>query len=113
MSCLQAEAISPLANDHGACWSRTVGFNPLNRQTMEEAGRVAWHLTPLIARPWGCWSRSVAFNPLIARPWGGWSRSVAFNPLIARTWGHSGQVPWYLTPLFARPWGMLVAYPGI
>ncbi|WP_343086814.1 hypothetical protein, partial [Salmonella enterica] len=61
-----------------------------------QAGRVPWHLTPLIARPWG-----------------GWSRSVAFNPLIARTWGHAGQVPWYLTPLFARPWGMLVAYPGI
>ncbi|EKL8906329.1 hypothetical protein PSR46_003886 [Salmonella enterica] len=47
MSCLQAEAISPLANDHGACWSGTVAFNPLNRQAMEE-----------------CWSRSVAFNPL-------------------------------------------------
>ncbi|MBZ2214711.1 hypothetical protein [Escherichia coli] len=55
----------------------------------------------------------MAFNPLIAGPWGGWSRSVAFNPLIAVTWGHAGQVPWYLTPLFARPWGMLVAYPGI
>ncbi|HIH5779143.1 TPA: hypothetical protein ACYSI4_003951 [Citrobacter werkmanii] len=47
MSCLQAEAISPLANDHGACWSGTVGFNPLNRQTMEES-----------------WSCPVAFNPL-------------------------------------------------
>ncbi|MCQ7920612.1 hypothetical protein NP289_17785 [Salmonella enterica] len=92
MSCLQAEAISPLANDHGACWSGIVGFNPLNRQAMEEAGRVAWHLTPLIARLWGSWSRSVAFNPLIARPW-----------------GHAGQVPWHLTPLIARPWGMLVA----
>ncbi|MEH6180055.1 hypothetical protein PVV56_25115, partial [Salmonella enterica subsp. enterica serovar Typhimurium] len=29
-----------------------------------EAGRVAWHLTPLIARLWGSRSRSVAFNPL-------------------------------------------------
>ncbi|EDV0983919.1 hypothetical protein WB75_004856, partial [Salmonella enterica subsp. enterica serovar Derby] len=47
MSCLQAEAISPLANDHGACWSGTVGFNPLNRQTMEAS-----------------WSGTVAFNPL-------------------------------------------------
>ncbi|WP_410957973.1 hypothetical protein [Salmonella sp. L39] len=47
MSCLQAEAISPLANDHGACWSGIVGFNPHNRQTMEAS-----------------WSRSVAFNPL-------------------------------------------------
>ncbi|WP_410957169.1 hypothetical protein [Salmonella sp. 18B003] len=47
MSCLQAEAISPLANDHGACWSGIVEFNPLNRQTMEES-----------------WSCPVAFNPL-------------------------------------------------
>ncbi|ELX3535310.1 hypothetical protein QK157_002222 [Escherichia coli] len=47
MSCLQAEAISPLANDHGACWSGTVGFNPHNRQTMEAS-----------------WSGTVAFNPL-------------------------------------------------
>ncbi|WP_188301930.1 hypothetical protein [Salmonella enterica] len=47
MSCLQAEAISPLANDHGACWSGIVAFNPLNRQTMEAS-----------------WSGTVAFNPL-------------------------------------------------
>ncbi|EHK4266876.1 hypothetical protein JHU80_004711 [Escherichia coli] len=47
MSCLQAEAFSPLANDHGACWSGTVGFNPHNRQTMEAS-----------------WSGTVAFNPL-------------------------------------------------
>ncbi|MBW4294788.1 hypothetical protein KYQ73_19835 [Escherichia coli] len=47
MSCLQAEAISPLANDHGACWSGIVGFNPHNRQTMEAS-----------------WSGTVAFNPL-------------------------------------------------
>ncbi|HBA5219476.1 TPA: hypothetical protein NV704_003233 [Escherichia coli] len=41
-----------------------MAFNPLNRQAMGEAGRVAWHLTPLIARLWGSWSRSVAFNLL-------------------------------------------------
>ncbi|EFK8574175.1 hypothetical protein AQ695_003866 [Escherichia coli] len=39
-------------------------FNSLIRQTMGNAGRVSWHLTPLIARPWRSWSRSVAFNPL-------------------------------------------------
>ncbi|WP_164707266.1 hypothetical protein [Salmonella enterica] len=48
----------------GSCWSGTVVFNSLIRQTMGNAGRVSWHLTPLIARPWGGWSRSVAFNPL-------------------------------------------------
>ncbi|WP_343095656.1 hypothetical protein, partial [Salmonella enterica] len=52
-----------------------------------QAGRVPWHLTPLIARPWGGWSRSVAFNPLIARPWRSWSRSVAFNPLNRQAMG--------------------------
>ncbi|HFZ3026986.1 TPA: hypothetical protein ACIJ90_004291 [Salmonella enterica] len=48
----------------GSCWSGTVVFNSLIRQTMGNAGRVSWHLTPLIARLWGSWSRSVAFNPL-------------------------------------------------
>ncbi|EFH8493963.1 hypothetical protein J4Y77_22150 [Escherichia coli] len=71
MSCLQAEAISPLANDHGACWSGTVGFNPHNRQTMEAS-----------------WSGTVAFNPLNRQAMEEcWSRTMAFNPLNRQTMG--------------------------
>ncbi|EEI0115026.1 TPA: hypothetical protein KAL00_003163 [Escherichia coli] len=71
MSCLQAEAISPLANDHGACWSGTVGFNPLNRQTMEAS-----------------WSGTVAFNPLNRQAMEEcWSRTMAFNPLNRQAMG--------------------------
>ncbi|EIJ2934088.1 hypothetical protein LIS32_004856 [Escherichia coli] len=71
MSCLQAEAISPLANDHGACWSGIVGFNPHNRQTMEAS-----------------WSGTVAFNPLIARTWGHAGQVPWYlTPLFARPWG--------------------------
>nr|HEK8089213.1 hypothetical protein [Escherichia coli] len=71
MSCLQAEAISPLANDHGACWSGTVGFNPHNRQTMEAS-----------------WSGTVAFNPLNRQTMEeSWSCPVAFNPLNRQAMG--------------------------
>ncbi|TNK34633.1 hypothetical protein CI671_025190 [Escherichia coli] len=71
MSCLQAEAISPLANDHGACWSGTVGFNPHNRQTMEAS-----------------WSGTVAFNPLNRQAMEEcWSRTMAFNPLNRQAMG--------------------------
>ncbi|HBA3960791.1 TPA: hypothetical protein J5F70_004570, partial [Escherichia coli] len=66
----------------GSCWSGTVVFNSLIRQTMGNAGRVSWHLTPLIARAWREAGRVPwHLTPLIASPWGGWSRSVAFNPL--------------------------------
>ncbi|EHB9444594.1 hypothetical protein JT886_005060, partial [Salmonella enterica] len=53
-----------------------------------EAGRVVWHLTHLIARPWRSWSRSVAFNPLNRQAMEEcWSRSVAFNPLNRQAMG--------------------------
>ncbi|WP_172962799.1 hypothetical protein, partial [Salmonella enterica] len=53
-----------------------------------EAGRVAWHLTPLIARLWGSWSRSVAFNPLNRQAMEEcWSRTMAFNPLNRQAMG--------------------------
>ncbi|MBX0113514.1 hypothetical protein [Salmonella enterica] len=71
MSCLQAEAISPLANDHGACWSCPVVFNPHNRQTMEAS-----------------WSGTVAFNPLNRQAMEEcWSRTMAFNPLNRQAMG--------------------------
>ncbi|ELD8193216.1 hypothetical protein QI945_003316 [Escherichia coli] len=66
----------------GSCWSGTVVFNSLIRQTMGNAGRVSWHLTPLIARAWREAGRVPwDLTPLIARLWGSRSRSVAFNPL--------------------------------
>ncbi|HIA3397063.1 TPA: hypothetical protein ACWP46_004260, partial [Escherichia coli] len=66
----------------------TVVFNSLIRQTMGNAGLVAWHLTPLIARAWREAGRVPwHLTPLIARPWGGWSRSVAFNPLNRQAMG--------------------------
>ncbi|HCC1007244.1 TPA: hypothetical protein M4Q54_003461 [Salmonella enterica subsp. enterica serovar Choleraesuis] len=72
----------------GSCWSGTVVFNSLIRQTMGNAGRVAWHLTPLIARPWGSWSLSVAFNPLNRQTMeASWSCPVAFNPLNRQAMG--------------------------
>ncbi|WP_220731888.1 hypothetical protein, partial [Escherichia coli] len=59
-----------------------VVFNSLIRQTMGNAGRVSWHLTPLIARAWREAGRVPwHLTPLIARLWGSRSRSVAFNPL--------------------------------
>ncbi|EGS0086871.1 hypothetical protein I4Y80_004561 [Salmonella enterica subsp. enterica serovar Heidelberg] len=65
MSCLQAEAISPLANDHGACWSGIVGFNPHNRQTMEESWACPMEFNPLNRQTMEeSWSCPVAFNPL-------------------------------------------------
>ncbi|MHA0753964.1 hypothetical protein ACXZBQ_15830 [Escherichia coli] len=65
-----------------------MGFNSLIRQTMGNAGRVSWHLTPLIARAWREAGRVPwHLTPLIARPWGGWSRSVAFNPLNRQAMG--------------------------
>ncbi|HGU5920383.1 TPA: hypothetical protein ACM96N_000474 [Escherichia coli] len=68
----------------GSCWSGTVVFNSLIRQTMGNAGRVSWHLTPLIARAWREAGRVPwHLTPLIARPWGGWSGTVGFTPLIA------------------------------
>ncbi|EKG1447199.1 hypothetical protein OW597_003293 [Escherichia coli] len=72
----------------GSCWSGTVVFNSLIRQTMGNAGRVSWHLTPLIARAWREAGRVPwDLTPLIARLWGSWSRSVAFNPLNRQTMG--------------------------
>ncbi|MDD8391427.1 hypothetical protein LAW24_22935 [Escherichia coli] len=72
----------------GSCWSGTVVFNSLIRQTMGNAGRVSWHLTPLIARAWREAGRVPwHLTPLIARLWGSWSRSVAFNPLNRQAMG--------------------------
>ncbi|EGX7389089.1 hypothetical protein JHE51_003576 [Salmonella enterica subsp. enterica serovar Panama] len=72
----------------GSFWSGTVVFNSLIRQAMGNAGRVSWHLTPLIARAWREAGRVPwHLTPLIARPWGGWSRSVAFNPLNLQAMG--------------------------
>ncbi|WP_338383523.1 hypothetical protein [Escherichia coli] len=52
----------------GSCWSGTVVFNSLIRQTMGNAGRVSWHLTPLIARAWREAGRVPwHLTPLIAR----------------------------------------------
>ncbi|QMR88369.1 hypothetical protein HV065_25340 (plasmid) [Escherichia coli] len=63
-------------------------FNSLIRQTMGNAGRVSWHLTPLIARAWREAGRVPwDLTPLIARPWRSWSRSVAFNPLNRQAMG--------------------------
>ncbi|EHC5009038.1 hypothetical protein JTH99_002221, partial [Escherichia coli] len=54
----------------GSFWSGTVVFNSLIRQTMGNAGRVPWHLTPLIARAWREAGRVPwDLTPLIARPW--------------------------------------------
>ncbi|HIB8852424.1 hypothetical protein, partial [Salmonella enterica] len=52
------------------------------------AGLVPWHLTPLIARLWGSWSLSVAFNPLNRQAMEEcWSRTMAFNPLNRQAMG--------------------------
>ncbi|HAH1208040.1 TPA: hypothetical protein HHG94_002528 [Escherichia coli] len=72
----------------GSFWSGTVVFNSLIRQTMGNAGRVSWHLTPLIARAWREAGRVPwDLTPLIARLWGSWSRSVAFNLLNRQAMG--------------------------
>ncbi|UPZ08824.1 hypothetical protein [Escherichia coli] len=90
----------------GSCWSGTVVFNSLIRQTMGNAGRVSWHLTPLIARAWREAGRVPwHLTPLIARPWGKLvACPVAFNPLNRQAWREAGRVAWHLTPLIARPW---------
>ncbi|WP_338295021.1 hypothetical protein, partial [Escherichia coli] len=75
-----------------------------------EAGRVAWHLTPLIARPWGSWSLSVAFNPLNRQSMAGsWSGTVAFNPLNRQAMEECWSRSVAFNPLNRQAMGKLVA----
>ena len=90
---------------------RTVAFNPLNRQTMEESWSCPVAFNPLNRQTMEeSWLRTVAFNPLNRQTMGGrWSGTVAFNPLIGRPWRDYCRVPGHLTTYSSVHDGMLVA----